>query len=264
MPTRMEVVGVTGLPAIRRGDDLGTLIAAALESSGIGLVDGDVLVVAQAIVSRAEGSVVRLDGVVPTPRAIRYAEETGKDPRLLEVILSCSRSVVWAGKGFIICETGSGLVCANAGVDQSNVEEGWVSTLPEDPDASARAISEKILQATGARVPVIVSDSEGRPFRRGAIGVAVGVAGMSPVKAMAGMPDYFGRKLETTEVAVADLICSAASLVMGEAAEGIPVVLVRGLEPEGEGTIADLLYERDVFKEEMLGRKSLDHPDDRP
>jgi coenzyme F420-0:L-glutamate ligase/coenzyme F420-1:gamma-L-glutamate ligase len=254
LPSGIEVVGITGLPRISRGDDLGAMIASALRSSGISPMTGDVLVVAQTIVSRAEGSVMRLEDVVPTPRAMRYAEETGKDPRIMEVVLSQARSVVWAGKGFIICETQSGMVCANAGVDQSNVDEGWVSTLPEDPDASARAISEKIQRVTGAKIPVIVSDSEGRPFRRGAIGVAVGVAGMAPVKSLAGTPDYFGRRLETTEVAVADLICSAASLVMGEAAEGVPVVLVRGLEPEGEGGISDLLYERDVFKEEMLGR----------
>jgi coenzyme F420-0:L-glutamate ligase/coenzyme F420-1:gamma-L-glutamate ligase len=255
LPSRIEVLGVTGLPLVRKGDDLGSMIATAVRSSGIRPVPGDVLVVAQTIVSRAEGSVVRLEDVVPTPRAIRYGEETGKDARLVEVILSQSRSVVWAGEGFMICETKSGMVCANAGVDQSNVEEGSVTVLPEDPDASARAISETLLRETGTRLPVVVSDSGGRPFRRGGIGVAVGITGMAPVKSMAGIRDYFGRELETTEVAVADLVCSAASLVMGEAAEGVPVALVRGFEPEGEGCIRDILYERDVFKEEMLGRK---------
>ena len=254
MAARVEVIGVPGIPLIGEGDEIGVVARRCMAEAGISLERGDVVVVAQAIVSRSEGCVVRLEGVRPSDRALRYAEITGKDPRLVEVVLGESRGVLYAGSGFMICETRHGFVCANAGVDASNVEDGWVSTLPADPDASARSISMAIASGTGFAVPVIVSDSEGRPFRRGATGVAVGVYGLPPTRSLAGEPDYFGRPLQTTEVALADQICSAAALVMGEAAEGIPVAVVRGVETGGCG--GSLLYDEDVFKQ-MLGREDL-------
>jgi coenzyme F420-0:L-glutamate ligase/coenzyme F420-1:gamma-L-glutamate ligase len=259
----LRVMGIQGIPRVRAGDRIPNLLHEAMASTGISLVPGDILVVAQAVVSRSEGSVVELCQVSPSPQALGYAETTGKDPRLVEVVLGESRSVIWASEGFMICETRHGFVCANAGVDASNVDEGFVSTLPRDPDASARGISDGILSLTGLRVPVLISDSEGRPFRRGAIGVAVGVWGLEPVVSMRGVPDSFGRALETTEVAVADLVCSAAAIVMGEAAEGVPAAIVRGVKHSGEGRIKDLLHENDVFKNEMLRRRLNDHPDDR-
>jgi coenzyme F420-0:L-glutamate ligase/coenzyme F420-1:gamma-L-glutamate ligase len=248
---RVEAIGITGMPLIKGGDDLGRLVAARLNSEWIPLSGGDVIVVAQSVVSRSEGSVFELDQVAPSRRAEEYAGITGKDPRVIEVVLRQSRRVVKARPGFMICETRHGFVCANAGVDASNVDQGWVSVLPGDPDASARNIARSIKSETGQDVPVLISDSEGRPFRRGAIGVAVGVWGMAPVRSLAGERDYFGRELETTEVSVADMICSAAALVMGEGDEGTPAVVVRGAEHDGDGSRDDMLYEEDVFKEDL-------------
>lgn len=260
MARTLTVMGIPGIPIVRKGDDLGRLILESLDRGNIHLERGDVLVVAQTIVSRSEGAAVRLEEVKPSPRARRYSRITGKDPRLVEVILGQTRRVLWAERGFLICETLHGFVCANAGVDMSNNEEGWVSTLPPDPDASARRIFSTIRKATGMDVPVIISDSEGRPFRRGAIGVAVGLFGLSPIIPLAGLRDLFGRELETTEVALADLLCSASALVMGEAAEGLPAALVRGVAATGEGSFKDLIYPHDIFKEEF-GRNHFDNPD---
>jgi len=260
MARTLTVIGIPGLPIVRKGDDLGRLMLECLDRSGIDLESGDVLVVAQTLVSRSEGATVRLEEVSPSPRALEYSRITGKDPRLVEVILGQSRRVLWAERGFMICETLRGFVCANAGVDMSNNEEGWASTLPPDPDASAERIFSTIRKATGMHVPVIISDSEGRPFRRGAIGVAVGLFGLSPILRLAGVKDLFGRELETTEVALADLLCSASALVMGEAAEGLPAAIVRGVAAGGEGSSKDLIYQHDIFKEEF-GRKPVDHPD---
>jgi coenzyme F420-0:L-glutamate ligase/coenzyme F420-1:gamma-L-glutamate ligase len=251
----LTVIGLPGLPLVRKGDDLGRLIHEAAVRSRIQLLDGDILVVSQTVVSRAEGSVVRLDDVVPSAAALKYATITGKDPRVVEVVLRQSRRVVLARRGFMVCETLKGFVCANAGVDASNNEAGYVSTLPEDPDRSARCIAASIKVRCGVDVAVIISDSEGRPFRKGAIGVAVGVSGISPIRSFIGIPDLFGRKLETTLVCTADMVCSAAALIMGEAAEGLPVVIVRGLEYDREGKISDVLYEEDAFMQELEGRR---------
>ncbi len=247
-----SLIGVPGIPLIESGDDLGLLITEAVDKAGLKLVDGDILVVAQTIVSRSEGSVIELDRVVPSEAALRYAVITGKDPRVVEVVLDQSRKVVLARPGYMICETEQGFVCANAGVDASNNPAGCVSTLPSDPDESARRIARRILQLRGVNVAVLISDSEGRPFRKGAVGVAVGVHGMEPVRSFVGRPDLFGRRLETTMVCTADMVCSAAALIMGESAEGLPVVIVRGVEyVKGDGGIGRILYERDAFKEEL-------------
>jgi coenzyme F420-0:L-glutamate ligase/coenzyme F420-1:gamma-L-glutamate ligase len=249
MAGRVEVIAVHGFPRIAGGDSLGRITAGCIAKAGISLREGDVVVVAQTVVSRSEGSVVRLDSVDPSDKAREYAEVAGKDPRLVEVVLGESKRVLYAGPGFMVCETRNGSVCANAGVDASNVDEGWVTTLPADPEASAGRISGEIGEVTGLEVPVIISDSEGRPFRRGAVGVAVGVHGMAPVRALAGIEDYFGRPLQTTEVGLADMICSAASLIMGESGEGVPVAIVRGVDLRSGSGIEGLLYEEDVFKD---------------
>ncbi len=250
----LTVIGVPGLPLVKKGDDLGSLIVRAAARSKTRILDGDILVVSQTVVSRCEGSVVRLDRVVPSASALRYAAITGKDPRVVEVVLRQSRKVVLARRGYMVCETLRGFVCANAGVDASNNEPGYVSTLPKDPDRSARWIAKAVKNLCGAEVAVIISDSEGRPFRKGAIGVAVGLWGISPVRSFIGTPDLFGRKLETTQVCTADMVCSAAGLVMGEASEALPVVIVRGVQFEKKGKIRDVLYEEDAFKEELEGR----------
>jgi len=247
----VRIIGIPGIPRITEGDDVGEVAARCMEAAGIEMEEGDLVVVAQTVVSRSEGCTVRLDTVNPSGRALSYAGITGKDPRIVEVVLGESTGVIHAGPGFLLCETRHGFVCANAGVDSSNVEEGMVTTLPPDPDGSAARISRSLGKAAGFAVPVIVSDSEGRPFRRGSVGVALGVAGISPVRSLAGVPDFFGRQLQTTEVALADQICSAANLVMGESGEGIPVAIARGVPPgRGEG-IGGLLYEEDVFKEAL-------------
>ncbi len=257
----LRAFGITGLPVISSGDDIGAMIAGRVRAMGVHVETGDVVVVAQAIVSKSEGCVVDLSRVKPTEDARHYARITGKEPRLVQVVLDESKAVLGAYRGFILCETRHGFVCANAGVDQSNVGSGRVTTLPPDPDGSARRISESLESIFGHPVPVLICDSEGRPFRRGAIGVAVGVHGMDPVESMAGRRDLTGRELETTEVCVADMLCSSAALVMGEADEGIPAVVLRGFEPKGTGSSSDLLYERDVMKERIMGGEMLDHPD---
>lgn len=252
----LTVIGVPGLPLVKKGDDLGSLIAQAAARSHTRIQDGDILVVSETVVSRCEGSVVRLDDVVPSASALKYAAITGKDPRVVEVVLRQSRRVVLARRGYMVCETLRGFVCANAGVDASNNELGYVSTLPSDPDRSARSIARAVKALCGVEVAVIVSDSEGRPFRKGAIGVAVGVSGISPIRSFIGTPDLFARKLETTQVCTADMVCSAAGLVMGEAAEALPVVIVRGVQFGKDGSIGDVLYEEDAFKEEFEGRRA--------
>jgi coenzyme F420-0:L-glutamate ligase/coenzyme F420-1:gamma-L-glutamate ligase len=238
------------LPYVREGDDVAGLILRALKERGLGLRDGDVVVVTEKIVARAEGREVELDSVVPSTEAQRLAEITGKDPRVVQLILDESREVLAVGENFIIVETRHGFVCANAGIDQSNVEEGRAKLLPLDPDKSAREIRRALEEATGKRLGVVVADSFGRSFRLGSVGVAIGCSGIVALLDRRGERDLLGRELRVTRVAVADCIASAANLVMGEAAEGTPVVVIRGLRVLGEGTAKDLIRpkESDVFR----------------
>ena len=225
----IRVIGLETMPIVREGDDVGALICEAAQREGVGIQDGDVVVVSHIIVSRAEGRVVDLRSVKPSPFALNVAKALGKDPRLVEVVLRESRSVVRMGDGHLICETKHGFVCANAGVDRSNVPgEERVALLPEDPDGSARRIRERIRQLTGRDVAVIICDTHGRPLRRGTINVAIGVAGLEPIWDRRGDKDLFGYTLRATKVAVADELASAAELVMGQADEGVPVAIIRG------------------------------------
>jgi len=219
-----------GMPAVQPGDDLAAHLGAALDRAGLVATRDDVLVVAQKVVSKAEGRVVDLRTVTPSAEAARLAAIVEKDPRLVEVILSETASVLRAVPGVLVVETRLGFVCANAGVDHSNVgpDESWVVLLPEDPDATARALREAIGRATGAAPAVIVNDSHGRAWREGAVGVAIGAAGIGAVEDLRGRPDLFGRALRVTTVGVIDELAAAASLVMGQADEGVPAVLVRG------------------------------------
>ena len=231
--TSLELIALQGLPLIRAGDDLGELIASALKRNGVTPRAGDVLVVAQKIVSKAEGRVVDLATVEPSAKALALAAEVDKDPRLVEVILSESVRVVRARRGVMIVEHKLGFIMANAGVDQSNVAPAdgspRVLLLPENPDRTAETLRRGLKAATGVDVAVIINDSFGRPWRQGTVGVAIGVAGLPALIDLRGQPDLFGRKLEATVIGYADEIAAAASLQMGQADEATPAVLIRGL-----------------------------------
>lgn len=252
MSETLQLIPFTGLPLIEPGDDLAALLIDAAARVAGGLRDGDLLVIAQKIVSKAENRYVDLRDVVPSERALALAGPADKDPRLVEVILSESSEVLRQRPGALIVEHRLGYVHANAGVDRSNVADpDKVLLLPVDPDASAQRLRERAA-AAGASIAVIINDSAGRPWRNGITGFAIGCAGFRPVVNRIGAPDLFGRKLEITEIAVADELAAAASFVMGQADEAIPAVLVRGaaLEASEEGMQA-LLRDRahDLFRQ---------------
>lgn len=233
MTASVQLIAVPGMPLVAPGDDLAGLILERVAAAGLGLREGDVVVVAQKIVSKAEGRLVDLASIVPSSRAEALAREVAKDPRLVEVILSESRRVVRSTRDVLIVEHRLGLVMANAGVDQSNVAapdgRELVLLLPQDPDASAARLREEFHTRCGCEVGVIINDSFGRPWRLGVTGVAIGCAGVAALLDLRGDPDMFGRLLQVTVVAHADEIAAAASMLMGQAAEGCPVVVVRGL-----------------------------------
>ena len=227
----LTLTALAGLPLVQPGDDLGALLAAALRRTQIAPQDGDVVIIAQKVVSKAEGRIVNLKEVVPSARAVALAKEVNKDARLVEVILSESDEVVRHRRDVLIVAHRLGFVMANAGVDQSNVgsEDGEpVLLLPRDPDASAAALKTQLDREFGVNLGILINDSFGRAWRNGVVGVALGAAGIPALRDMAGMPDLFGRKMRVTEVAVADEIAAAASLLMGQAAEGQPAVHLRG------------------------------------
>jgi len=237
------------------GDDLGGMLAEA--AAGAGARPGDVLVVAHKVVSKAEGRIVRLAEVVPGPGARALAAETGKDPRLVEVILGETRRVLRRRGGTIICETRQGFVCANAGVDASNAPEGTVILLPHDADASARRLQAALARRVGGRVGLVVSDTHGRAFRRGLVNVAIGVAGFRPLVDHRGGVDRSGRTLVATEQALADELAGAAGMLMGKDA-GLPAVLACGVPTQpGPGSVGELLRDpaHDLFREggQMVG-----------
>ncbi len=245
MSAEVRVLPVLGLPEIREGDDLASLVAGAVE-----LVDGDVLVVAQKAVSKSEGRVVVLDDVEPSARALEIAEGEDRDARHIEAILRESARVVRVRAGFVIAETRHGFVCGSAGVDASNAPEaGMLVLLPLDPDASAAHLRGRLREMTGATVGVIVSDSFGRAWRMGTTDIAIGVAGLTPLLDLTGQLDGAGYELQSTTIAVADEIAGAAELVMGKT-DGVPAAVVRGLSLGGEGTAQELVMpaERDLFR----------------
>lgn len=241
---RLVLHALEGLPEVSPGDDLPRLVGAALDRAGIALERGDALVVAQKVVSKSEGRLVDLADVVPSARAVELAAVTGKDARLVELILAESTQVLRARKELIVVEHRLGFVMANAGIDQSNVERGdeRALLLPMDPDASAERMREALRRARGVDVGIVVNDSFGRAWRHGTVGTALGVAGMPALVDLRGRPDRFGRKLRITQVGVADELAGAASLLMGQADEGCPLVHVRGLPYGGrEGSVRELL-----------------------
>jgi coenzyme F420-0:L-glutamate ligase / coenzyme F420-1:gamma-L-glutamate ligase len=246
----LRVFAVPNVPEIDRGARLHDVIAGALRDARIALVDGDVVVVAQKIVSKAEGAVVRLSGVTPSDRAAAWAAAHGKDAAAVEIVLREATRIVRMERGIIIAETRHGFVCANAGVDASNVPPGFVTLLPRDPDASARCLRDGLESQLGARVGVIVADTFGRPWREGAVNVAIGVAGVRPLADWRGERDTFGRRLQSTIVAVADEIAGAAELVMGKTS-ATPVAIVRGCGAwAGDGAATELVRpeQQDMFR----------------
>jgi coenzyme F420-0:L-glutamate ligase/coenzyme F420-1:gamma-L-glutamate ligase len=243
----VRLIALEGVPELGEGDDLGLHLHAAAARAG-GLLDGDVVVVAQKAVSKVEGRIVRLDEVEPTDRARELAGPAG-DPRHLEVILRETREIVRSRPPLVIAETQHGFVCASAGVDASNAPEGSLVLLPVDPDASAARLRARLGELGDVDVAVIVSDSFGRAWRQGTTDVALGVAGLAPLRDLRGTTDAGGRELQTTQIAVADELAGAAELVLGKDRR-VPAAIVRGVDVRGEGSAAELVMprERDLFR----------------
>ncbi|NWG06316.1 MAG: coenzyme F420-0:L-glutamate ligase [Chloroflexi bacterium] len=245
------------IPLIRRDDNLADIIVASLQDSRITLEDDDILVLAQKIVSKAEGRAINLVTVTPSARAIELAKQTEKDPRVVELMLQESNEVLRTRPGAIIVEHRLGFVCANAGIDHSNVAgagdsvEEWVLLLPTDPDRSARKMRDEIQVKTGKRIGILIIDSHGRAWRNGTVGIAIGIAGLPGMVDLRGHPDLFGYTLRVTQIGAADELAAAASLMMGQAAEGTPVIHVRGFPYElREAALNELIRpkEQDLFR----------------
>jgi len=225
----MRVIGIENIPLVDEGDDIAELILNAMSMESIEIRDADIIIIAETVISKAEGNKIKLGSIEPSLKALSIAEKTGKEPELVEAIILQSNKIIAVGPDFIISETKHGFVCANAGIDESNVENGIATPIPDNPDKSAEIIRKKIEEDTGKEVVVIISDTQGRAFREGAIGTAVGISGMNPLWNRKGEKDLYGRKLQTTNIAVADELAAAASILMGQADEGIPVVIIRGV-----------------------------------
>ncbi|HRC63243.1 MAG TPA: coenzyme F420-0:L-glutamate ligase [Dehalococcoidia bacterium] len=249
-PPEVRIIGVRGIPMVQAGDDLAKLIFEAAQAQETPLEAGDVIVVTQRVVSKAEGRVVPLDDFEPTPFAREWAARTGKDARQIEAVLRESVRVVRQARGVLITETKHGFICANAGVDASNVGgDDLVSLLPEDPDGSCRILRDAIRERTGLEVAVVMTDTFGRPWREGQTNIAIGLAGMRPLHSYEGVADLDGRELRVTMPCPADEIAAAAGLVMEKLA-AIPVAIVRGFPYEaGEGSAREIVrpFERDLF-----------------
>jgi coenzyme F420-0:L-glutamate ligase / coenzyme F420-1:gamma-L-glutamate ligase len=249
----ITITALPGIPLIQAGDDLPLLIQDAMARLGLQFQPDDALVVTSKIVSKAEGRLIDLNTVEPRPEAHQLALETHKDARIVELVLRESHMISRKAPGLLVVQHRLGFVCANAGIDQSNVDgsDDRVLLLPVDPDVSATSLRARLHELTGHEVAIIIIDSHGRPFRVGNIGVAIGVAGMPAVLDLRGKPDLFGRELKISIQGYADLVASAANLLTGEADEGRPVVLVRGLQfPLMDGHAADLIRapEYDVYR----------------
>jgi len=248
----VQIIEVKGLPIIKKGDNLAKLISSAAERQGTSIEDGDIIVITHVVISRAEDAVVNLDEVTPSEFAKNVAKQVEKDPALVETIFRESKSIVRMGDKHLICETRHGLICANAGIDKSNVPgERTVALLPRNPDRSARIIRRKMRKLTGKDVAVIISDTHGRPLREGEINIAIGVAGIEPIRPRIGETDLFGYTLKVKRTAIADELASAAELVIGQTNEGIPVAIIRGYNyPKAEKAKAKELIrkrEKDLF-----------------
>ena len=266
----LTLTPLNGIPLIRHGDNLADIVIRVLHELNIQLQDNDILVLAQKIVSKAEGRTVNLTTITPSPHALELAKQTEKDPRVIELILQESNAVLRTRAGVIIVEHKLGFVCANAGIDHSNVSpppqapfesashevgpgvrKEYVLLLPEDPDASAHNLRKQIEEQSGRHVGIMIIDSHGRAWRNGTVGIAIGISGLPGLEDLRGKPDLFGNKLQMTQVGVADELAAATSLVMGQAAEGTPVVHVRGFPyPLRESSLKELIRpkEQDLFR----------------
>ena len=247
----LRIIGLPGIPIVTPGADLVALIHQATVAAPLPLQAGDILVITQKIVSKAEGCLIALKDVTASPWAEQYARQWGKDPRHVEVVLQQSRRIVRMDRGVLISETHHGFICANAGVDQSNIEgEEVVAVLPIAPDVSARAIRQGVRALCGIEVAVIISDTFGRPWRDGIVNIAIGLSGMQAIKDYTGQRDAQGYELRVTALAVADELAAAAELVMNKL-DNVPVAVIRGYDyPRGEGSLAQLIRapERDLFR----------------
>lgn len=250
----VTLTALPNIPLVQPGDDLADLIFTAIQAAGLTLAETDIVVIAQKIVSKAEGRFVRQAEVTPSAKAIELAQITGYPPTYIEVILGDTAAIIRAKKGLLIVEHRLGFISANAGVDQSNVgaEPDLLLRLPQNPDGSARTLRRRLAELAGVSPPLLIIDSHGRPWRWGTVGVTIGLSGLAPVQDCRGMPDLFDRPLQRTDVGLADQIAAAASLLMGQAAEGCPVVIGRGLPFTFDETAraADVLRpkELDVFR----------------
>lgn len=249
---RLSIMALEGVPLVEKGADLAELVLNALATSGTMLQLGDIIVLAQKIVSKAEGRQFALSAITPSARAIELAKRCEKDPRLVELVLSEAEEVMRVRPGVLIVRHRLGLVLANAGIDRSNVNSAdgpAALMLPIDPDASAARLCQELHDRTGTAAAVLIIDSLGRAWRQGTIGTAIGVSGLSALLDLRGQEDLYGRRLEGTDLGIADELAAAASLVMGQAGEGTPIAVIRDLALSGEGTAADLIRPRalDLF-----------------
>lgn len=224
----IELIGLEGIPIVDGSSNISQIIKDAIIKQGCEIKHGDIILIAETLISKAEENFIKLDELTPSKEAIELAEKSKKDSNLVQAILDESVEVVRVGPKFIITETKHGFVCANAGIDESNVGEGLATPMPSNADKSAREIREFLEKEFGEEIAVIVTDTQGRAFRFGAIGTAIGCSGITPIWKRVGEKDLYGRELETTEIATADELSAAASLIMGQADEGLPVVLIRG------------------------------------
>jgi coenzyme F420-0:L-glutamate ligase/coenzyme F420-1:gamma-L-glutamate ligase len=247
--SNFKLIGLEGIPDIKKGDDISEIIINTANRQNIKLKNGDILIIVQKIISKSEGRLVDLKTITPTEFSIRLAKILDKDPHILQEILFETKRIVKMTKNLIIVQMKNGLICANAGIDQSNIPKGFISLLPKNPDKSAMNIRDKIQKKLGINLAVIISDTFGRPWREGQMDVAVGVAGLKPILDYRGFKDVYGYTLKATQVAIADELASAAELVMGKLSK-IPVTIIRGYRyPKGKGSIKKLVRSpsRDLF-----------------
>lgn len=223
----IKLIGLTTIPLVKKDDNLLELIIDAIKKESVDVCEGDIFVIAETLISKIEGNYIKLNEVKPSNEAFKLAKKTKKDPKLMEAILNESNEVVRVGPNFIVTETKHGFVCANAGIDESNVEEGYATPMPINPDYSAQSLRIELEKHYNCKLGVVISDTQGRAFRVGAVGTAIGCSGIVSLWNRQGEEDLYGRKLQTTEIAVADELAASASLLMGQANEGIPIVIIK-------------------------------------
>jgi len=255
-PKIVNIIGLENFPLIKAGDDLAKIIVETAAKNNVQIENGDIIVVSQKIVSKAEGRVMKISQINPSEEALKLAEKVQRDPKLIELVLKETRRIIRASPEILIVEDKRGLICINAGVDKSNVPRDSYSLLPENPDESARKIKERIAELTGKNVSVVIGDTFSRPFRRGQVEFAIGIAGIKPFKDYRGQRDLYNNLLRVKNVAIADEIACAAELVMGQAKEAIPVAIIKNLEraeTSEKSSIKELAISRqeDLFKETL-------------